>query len=252
MTPPVAASIAGQVVAALLLGSAAALLIGPRTAISRGGLGADRVDRAATPPETDRMRRHRPVLSLFAGIGAALLVGGPIGPVAALAGAAGCWVVIGRAEPAGVRREREALRRELPQVVRLLAGALAAGGAPGESIEIVAAAMPGPAAERLAAVAARLRLGADPVAVWQGLTQDPALAPLGRALARAQVSGSSVVASVERLADELGRAARADVEDRARRVGVKAAVPLGLCLLPAFVLVGIVPLVGGLVAGLGL
>jgi len=29
---------------------------------------------------------------------------------------------------------------------------------------------------------------------------------------------------------------------------VKAAVPLGLCLLPAFVLIGIVPLVAGLMS----
>ena len=52
-----------------------------------------------------------------------------------------------------------------------------------------------------------------------------------------------VVAAVERLADDLARAGRAESEDRARAVGVKAAVPLGLCLLPAFVLIGIVPLV---------
>jgi hypothetical protein len=37
------------------------------------------------------------------------------------------------------------------------------------------------------------------------------------------------------------------VESRARAVGVKAAVPLGVCLLPAFVLVGVVPLVAGAV-----
>ncbi len=37
---------------------------------------------------------------------------------------------------------------------------------------------------------------------------------------------------------------------RARRVGVRAAVPLGLCLLPAFLLIGIVPVVAGLVSDL--
>ena len=59
-----------------------------------------------------------------------------------------------------------------------------------------------------------------------------------------------MVEAVERLADDLTGAARATVEDRARAVGVKAAVPLGLCLLPAFVLLGIVPLVAGCVGGL--
>jgi pilus assembly protein TadC len=112
--------------------------------------------------------------------------------------------------------------------------------------------MPGPAADRIAPVAARLRLGADPASTWHRLAEEPALAPLGRTLARAHASGAPVAASVERLADDLARTSRAEVEDRARAVGVKAAVPLGLCLLPAFVLIGIVPVVGGLLAQLDL
>lgn len=203
----------------------------------------------AAAAESDWMRRHRPVLSLLAGVGAATVVGGPLAWPAALAAAVGCWVAIGRSEPAWVRREREAMRRDLPHAVRLLAGALGAGGAPTEALEVVAGALSGPVADRLGAVAARLRLGADPVTVWQVFSAEPALAPLGRTLARAHRSGAPVASSVARLADDLAQAARAEVEDRARRVGVKAAVPLGLCLLPAFVLVGIVPLVGGLATG---
>jgi hypothetical protein len=59
-----------------------------------------------------------------------------------------------------------------------------------------------------------------------------------------------VAAVVERLADDLAETGRAEVEQRARTVGVRAAVPLGLCLLPAFLLLGIVPLVASLVSGL--
>jgi hypothetical protein len=61
-----------------------------------------------------------------------------------------------------------------------------------------------------------------------------------------------VARAVERLADDLAASARAEVEDRARAVGVRAAVPLGVCLLPSFLLLGIVPLVVGLVSGLRL
>ena len=49
---------------------------------------------------------------------------------------------------------------------------------------------------------------------------------------------------------ELAARDRGETEDRARRVGVQAAVPLGLCLLPAFVLLGIVPWVAGMVGAL--
>ncbi len=96
----------------------------------------------------------------------------------------------------------------------------------------------------------RLRLGLDPGEVWRLVTADADLAPLGRALGRAHETGAPVVAAVERLAEELARSARADVEDRARAVGVRAAAPLGLCLLPAFLLVGIVPVVAGLLESL--
>ena len=100
---------------------------------------------------------------------------------------------------------------------------------------------------RLVGVRARLELGLDPVQVWSGLADDPVLAPLGRALARAHRSGAPVAETVARLAEELAERARADVEDQARTVGVRAAVPLGLCLLPAFLLVGIVPVVAAMV-----
>ena len=53
---------------------------------------------------------------------------------------------------------------------------------------------------------------------------------------------------MERLADELERESLARAEDAARRVGVSAAIPLGVCLLPAFLLLGVVPTVASLVA----
>ena len=59
-------------------------------------------------------------------------------------------------------------------------------------------------------------------------------------------SGAPVVPAVERLADELARESAARAEDAARRVGVAAAVPLGVCLLPAFLLLGVVPTVASL------
>lgn len=198
------------------------------------------------------MMRYRVALSLLAGVAALTVVGGVPGCVIAPVAAGGCWRAIGRAEPPDVRRERDELRRELPHLARLLAAALAAGAAPATAAQAVADALPGPGGARLARAAARLRLGADPVGVWLGLADEPVLAPLGRALARGQSSGSSVVVSVRRLGDELARVARADAEDRARRVGVKAAVPLGVCLLPSFLLIGIVPLVGGLLTSLRL
>ena len=200
--------------------------------------------------ESDRLRRYRVLWAALAAIAAATFVGGPAGPVAGLVAAVACWAVIARAEPASVRRRREAVARDLPHVVALLAAALRAGAAPATAIEVVADALPGPAAERLRPVSARLRLGGSPERVWADLAQTPELSVLGRTLGRAHRTGAPVVAAIERLADDLADRSRAEVEDRARAVGVKAAVPLGLCLLPAFVLLGIVPVVAGLLGSL--
>jgi Flp pilus assembly protein TadB len=203
-------------------------------------------------PGGDRLRRWRPLWVLLAAVGALLFLGGVVGMVAGPVAGAVTWWVVERAEPAHLRRDRELARCDLPHVAGLLADALRSGQAPVDAVALVAGALPGPASDRLAALVPRLRLGVDPGQVWADLAAEPALAPLGRALARAHRTGAPVVAAVERLADELALQARADVEDRARAVGVKAAVPLGLCLLPAFVLIGIVPVVAGLISGLGL
>jgi Flp pilus assembly protein TadB len=188
----------------------------------------------------------------LAAIAAWVFLGGAVGLVAAPVAGAVTWWVVERSEPAHLRRDRDLARRDLPHVAGLLADALRSGQAPVEAVAVVAGALPGPASARLAALVPRLRLGVDPGRVWADLAADPALAPLGRALARAHRTGAPVVFAVERLADELAVQARADIEDRARAVGVKAAVPLGLCLLPAFVLIGIVPVVAGLLTSLRL
>jgi Flp pilus assembly protein TadB len=205
-------------------------------------------------PAVDRgwMRRHRLLWSASAGAGALLFVSGAAGPFAALVVAVGVWVGIGRTEPPATRRTREEVRRDLPHLVALFAATLRAGAAPGDGIGVVCAALPGPAADRLAVVSARLAVGVDPAEVWESLAGDPELAPLGRALARSHLTGAAVVPAVERLAEDLDRRARGEVEDRARAVGVRAALPLGLCLLPAFILVGIVPVVAGLLTSLQL
>lgn len=231
---------------ALAAAAAAALWCSPRSRIR------DPARPTEPAPHPGWLLRHRPLWSALSGAGAAVLVGGVPGLVAALVVGIGTWVGIARSEPPAVRRRREAVHRDLPHVVSLLASALASGAAPGPAIALVCRALPGPAADRLEPLSARLALGADPARVWADLAGDPELGGLGRSLSRAQESGTPVVTAIQRLADDLAGRARAEVEDRARAVGVKAALPLGLCLLPAFVLIGIVPLVAGLVGALSL
>ena len=154
------------------------------------------------------------------------------------------WV--SRTESSADRHRCERLSRDLPHAVDLLVACLAVGRPPAAALSVVASAIRGPLAQELRAVASQLEMGADALAVWQGLSRDPALAPVGRAFARATRSGSSVTAALSGCADDLRRRRRADAQARARSTGVKAAGPLGACFLPAFVLIGIVPTVASL------
>jgi type II secretion system (T2SS) protein F len=196
------------------------------------------------------MRRGRGLWSVLAGAGAAAFVSGGWGAAVGVGAAIATWWWIGRAEPVSTRRQREAAERELPSVVHLLATALESGCDVARALDLVTDALPGPAAGLLGTVPARLALGVAADAAWRPVLDNPELAPLGRAMVRAHRSGAPVTDEVARLADELDRRTRARVEDRARAVGVKAALPLGLCLLPSFLFLGVVPLVAGLLRSL--
>lgn len=232
----------------VLAAGAVALLVPSRAVPAERASPPAAAGPAELPGSEGLLRRGRWLWAALAGAGAAAFVGGPFAVPAGLVTGAAVGLVAHRIEPGVVRARREEVRRDLPHVVTLLAAALRSGVAPADAVDLVCRALPGAAADRLVPVAARLRLGGDPGGVWAALGADPELAPLGRALARAQRTGAPIVAAVERLGEELARRGRAEVEDRARAIGVRAAVPLGLCLLPSFLVLGIVPLAVSLAA----
>lgn len=233
-------------VAAALTGALAAGLLLPER---RRVLPVSGPTRVPGPPSSQAVSGGaRVAWAASAGLAGWVWLPGPLGALVAVGLAGAAWVVIGRHEPAAVRRERALARAQLPTLVTLFAACLRTGGSPAAALDLVCSAYPGPAADRLGQVSARLRVGVDPVTVWSDLGVDPVLAPLGRCLARAHESGAAVADAVAGLARELADERRSGAEDRARAVGVRAALPLGLCLLPAFVLIGIVPVVVGLLS----
>jgi len=68
-------------------------------------------------------------------------------------------------------------------------------------------------------------------------------------LCRASLSGASPAPMLDALAVDQRERQRLAGEAAARRAGVAMVAPLGLCFLPAFVLLGVVPLVAGLLGG---
>ena len=188
----------------------------------------------------------------LAGIALALLVGGLAGPVLGLLLAVAGPAVLGRLEPASAREEREALAADLPLALDLLAACLTGGSPLCEAVRAVADAVPGPCGTRLVRVAAALEVGRSSAQAWSALALpgDELAGAAARALARAGEGGAPVAGAVVRLAEQAREGARARGQQAAERAGVLAVGPLGLCFLPAFVLLGVVPVIAGLVAPL--
>ncbi len=207
---------------------------------------------AGSGGRTGRDAVRRRAVAAMAGLVSALLVGGLGGLVVGGLVAVGCDRVLARLEPAEVRRRRARVAADLPIAVELLGACLRGGTSWGEAVDAVASAVGGPLGGRLGEIGALIRLGADPAAAWLTLTDDPVLLPLARTVARTVDSGASLAPALVRLARDQRRVAQAAAMTRARSAGIKAVAPLGLCFLPAFVLLGIVPAIAGIAATLQL
>ncbi|MET9658492.1 type II secretion system F family protein [Streptomyces sp. NPDC006510] len=182
-----------------------------------------------------------------------VLVGGLSGGVAGLLGAYGAWRWQ-RARPspepgAGLAEMAEAAR-QLPLAADLLAACISAGAGPREAAEAVGESLGGPVGMCLARVAAEIRLGGEPAAAWGRFGEIPGASALARCLDRAGSTGAPAAEPVARLAEAM-RAERASAAvARAQRAGVRISAPVGLCFLPAFLSVGVAPVVIGLATGL--
>lgn len=236
--------------AATLACVTALLLLAPRATATAAPPRSDGL--APTSDDRALLLRLRPVLMLLAGVGGWAMLGGALGVGGGVVAAFLAGAVLSKDEPPSAVRRREELTEDLPVAVDLLGACLEAGAAPQNALRTVADALGGAVAEELRLVQHRLDLGMDPREVWRAVGSHPQLGPLGRAVGRAHETGAPVGRAVHLLAEELRERARADVETRARSIEVKAAAPMGLCLLPAFVVLGVVPMVVGVFSAMRL
>lgn len=148
------------------------------------------------------------------------------------------------------RKTDLAVTRELPETLDLLACCLEAGAPMPQAVQIVAEVSPAATAAVLRGVDAQLSVGRDSQDAWLSLAEHPDWGLPARDAARSARSGTSLVDSLRTHADEARRRRREREHRLARAIGVKSVQPLVVCFLPAFVLVGVVPLVGSLVGTL--
>lgn len=141
----------------------------------------------------------------------------------------------------------------LAQLVDLLAAALTAGLPAPDALAAAAGALETShpdLADPLRSVSARMRLGATPDEAWRDVPGAGPLAPVTAMLVRACQGGGSVRSALRHAADRMRSEADAAATARAERAAVMVAGPLGLCFLPAFVCLGVLPVVMGLADGM--
>ena len=242
-------------IAAVLVGLTVALVV-PRGSDRRlqALLGAGRGPGAGPrrPAGTERPGRWAAAL---AALGMWALVGGLAGLFFAIGAGAAAHRALSAATARSAAAPDAALLADAPLAFDLLAACIAAGAAPESALSGVAEAVGGPLGRLLHQVSRAMLLGCPAEQAWAPLLAEetPGLLRLASAgFVRAQRSGAALAPALVTIAAEQRQARRVAAQAAARRVGVLAVAPLGVCFLPAFVLVGVVPLVAGLIGEVAL
>lgn len=230
--------------AALLLLAAAILLS------SRAAMPHKRLMRLSTNTARRRWRARMPSHRLViaaAGVGFAVAAGWPTGVVVGPLAAATLWWFLRRA-----RRPPKTDPLSVAAAWDLLAACLRAGLPVPTAITAIAGELPPATAQPLRASADLLALGADPDTAWAPAIACPDTAALARGARRAARSGTALADLATDLAARFRSNAADAAEATAQRAGVLIIVPLGVCFLPAFICLGIAPVIVGLAAQVSL
>lgn len=146
---------------------------------------------------------------------------------------------------------RSAPREAAPDtalLLELVAAALSAGAPVPRALSTIADELPGDVGAGLRRAAGALALGASWSTAWADVPA--AVRAVGDALEPTATTGASPVPLLRSAAAAARRRRRAAGRAAAGRVGVWLVLPLGLCFLPAFLLLGVVPVVLSIAGGL--
>lgn len=178
----------------------------------------------------------------------------PLRPIAALPAAAVGWALPALRVRRVQRQRQVAIDASLPEVVDLLVLATGAGLGIRQALAAVAVRADGPLAPVLARAVAETERGRRLADALEDVPQraGEVTRPLVGALLASERYGAPVGPALERLADEVRADTRRRAEAAARRVPVKLLFPLVTCILPAFGLLTVAPLIAGALRSLRL
>lgn len=132
--------------------------------------------------------------------------------------------------------------RDTAMMLELIGAMLDAGSGIGRALELVADSASPEYHRSLRPVVSALAIGADWETAWRSSeVRTPELLVLRQALGFAALTGAPSSAILYAQAARLRRERFRAAEKRAAALGVRLVVPLGLCSLPAFICLGVVP-----------
>lgn len=138
--------------------------------------------------------------------------------------------------------------RDPAMMLELVAAMLDAGAGIGRSLDLVAVGSAPRYGQALRPVVSALAIGADWETAWRSsAVRVPGILQLRDALGFAALTGAPSSAILYAQAARLRRERFRTAEKRAASLGVKLVLPLGLCSLPAFICLGVVPVLLALV-----
>ena len=152
------------------------------------------------------------------------------------------------------RRRLALAEQELPVLLDLLSIATSTGLAPQLAMRRVAPSVEGPLGEELAAAIRAADLGGrwrDELRLSAERVGSADLRRVVATLSRSEALGSSLAAEVGRLASDVRESRRTAATERARAAPVKMLFPLVFLVLPAFLLLTVVPVLVTTVRSLG-
>ena len=152
------------------------------------------------------------------------------------------------------RRRRAAVAAEIPQLLDLLAAGSSAGLSAPLALRRATDGLSGPLAEEVRATVRAVDLGARWREELEALADRLDLADLRRAVAtltRTETLGSSLSQATAELAASVRQARRTATVERARTAPVKMLFPLVFLVLPAFLLLTVVPVLLTTVQSIG-
>ena len=197
--------------------------------------------RAGAPPAGQRV-----AVGAAAGLMAALVVDGWGGLIIGGGVALAAMVGLGFAAP---RPDWSTLARELPDALDFLAVCMDAGLPTAHAVGEVAGVSPSATKRLLREVAAQLALGRAGPAAWESLRSHPVWGRVAVDVIRAEHAGTALAGVLRDHAEDARQEHRDAAARRARTVGVRSVVPLMACFLPAFMAVGVVPIIASLMQG---